>query len=144
HLLRAPDRALSALCLLRLPSARTLGVVGWLRALLRDLQRFRPAGELVVVLGPGLLVRLRALLRLRVPPDLPSALPPLLGRRRMVLVVGRLVALEQSVGRGHAQALQVAAAAGRRAAIQVRLGRAVAPGWKHGACRLPHSTGAPR
>ena len=51
--------------------------------------------QLGLVLGPELLVRLRALLLLRLPPRLPAALPAVRRHRgRLVLVVGRLGALE--------------------------------------------------
>src|SRR5206468_8643104 len=72
--------------------------------------------------GPELLVRARAILRVRVPPGLPPALPSVLPGGPVVLLVGRLGALVRPVGHGHAHALQVAPAAGLRRALEVRSG----------------------
>src|SRR5204862_2459240 len=110
-------------------------VVGRLRSLLRDLQRVRSARELVVVLGSDLLVRVRSVLRLRLPPELSATLSPVLRARRLVLVVGRLEPLVQPVGPGHAAALQVGAASRLRAAAQARRRRALA-NRRHGTARL--------
>ena len=119
HLLRPPRGPLPALPLQRLPSAEHVGVVGRLRPLLRPLQRVRFPHQLGMGLGPLVLVRQRALLRVRLPAGLPTALPRRPLRPTFLLVVGRLGPVAEPVAR-LADALQVASSSRLRAAEQVR------------------------
>src|SRR2546426_6756920 len=105
-----------------------MGLVGRIRSLLCPLSGVRFSRQLVLGLGPVLLVWPGSLLRLRLSPGLPASLSALLLATAVLLVLGRLAALAHGVGRA-THALQVAPAARIRSAQQIRSEPALAQAW---------------